>query len=168
MFLGKSSYWQWKLQAAERIHIDALCSRKIKLRCADDNNQTIGRFLKEVYISSVPQSKTHLWTEDDKRKHIKENANINVPAQYKRKYEDLILKHFKIVSIGKNNLGRVKHLFHKIHIKDNEPVYRKQFKILDTHCPFLEESLADLLKLGVVEKSDSLCNSPIFCVPKKG
>ena len=53
-------------------------------------------------------------------------------------------------------------------MKDNEPVYRKQFKIPDAHRPFLEESLADWLKLGVVQKSDSLYNSPVFCVPKKG
>jgi hypothetical protein len=33
--------------------------------------------------------------------------------------------------------------FHEIYLKNNEPVHRKQFKILDTHRPFLEESLAD-------------------------
>jgi hypothetical protein len=47
-------------------------------------------------------------------------------------------------------------------------VYRKQFKIPDAHRLFLEESLAEWLKLGVVQKSDSLYNSPVFCVPKKG
>ena len=53
-------------------------------------------------------------------------------------------------------------------MKYNEPVYRKQFKIQEAHRPFLEESLAEWLKLGVVQKSDSLYNSPVFCVPKKG
>jgi hypothetical protein len=41
-----------------------------------------------------------------KKLHIYKIANINVPHQYKTKYEDLILRHFKIVSIGKNYLGR--------------------------------------------------------------
>jgi hypothetical protein len=50
--------------------------------------------------------------------------------------EALIMKHFKIVSIGKNDLGRVKDFFHKIHMKDNKLVYRKQFKIPDAHRPF--------------------------------
>jgi hypothetical protein len=72
------------------------------------------------------------------------------------------------VSIGKNDRGRKKYFFHKIDIKDNKPVFRKQFKIPDAHGPFLEESLANWLKLGVVQKSDSLYNSPVFCVPKKG
>jgi hypothetical protein len=43
-----------------------------------------------------------------------------------------------------------------------------QFKIPDAHQTFLEESLAEWLKLGVVQKSDSLYNSPVFCAPKKG
>ena len=41
-------------------------------------------------------------------------------------------------------------------MKDNEPVYQQQFKIPDPHRPFLEESPAELLKLGSVQKSDSL------------
>jgi hypothetical protein len=53
-------------------------------------------------------------------------------------------------------------------MKDNKPVYRKQFKIPDAHYPFLEKSQAYWLKLGVVKKSDSLYNSPVFCIPKKG
>jgi hypothetical protein len=80
----------------------------------------------------------------------------------------LPLKHFSIVSIDKSYLGRVRNFFYKIHLKDNEPVFRKQFKIPDAHRPFLEESLAEWLKLGVVQKSDALYNSPVFCVPKKG
>jgi hypothetical protein len=47
-------------------------------------------------------------------------------------------------------------------------VYRKQFKKTDAHPPLLEKSLAEWLKLGVVQKSDSLYNSPIFSAPKKG
>jgi hypothetical protein len=45
----------------------------------------------------------------------------------------------------------VKDFFHKMHMEDKELVNRKQFKISDAHQPFLEESLADWLKLGVVQ-----------------
>ena len=79
----------------------------------------------------------------------------------------LLVKHFDAISIDKKVLRRVKDFFHKIHMKENEPVYRKQFKIPDAHRPFLEESLAEWLKLGVVQKSESLYNSPVFCVPQK-
>ena len=47
-------------------------------------------------------------------------------------------------------------------------MYPKQFKIPDAHIPFLEESLAEWLKHGGIQKSDSLYNSPGLCVRKKG
>jgi hypothetical protein len=62
------------------------------------------------------------------------------------------MKHLGIVSIRKNDLGRVKNFFHKIHMKYNEPVYRKQFKIPDAQRPFQEDFLAHLLKLGFLQK----------------
>ncbi len=128
----------------------------------------VAHLLKDVTINSVQQEKSKLWTEEAKMEHIDEHANINVPSSYTSKYKKLLLKHFKIISIDKTDLGRVRNFFHKIHLKDNEPVYRKQFKIPDAHRPFLEESLTEWLKLGIVQKSDSLYNSPVFCVPKKG
>jgi hypothetical protein len=92
-----------------------------------------------------------MWTNEAKMDYIKEHANINVTNSYMARYQNLLLKHFNIVSIDKSDLGRVKNFFHKIHLKDNEPVYCKQFKITDAHRPFLEESLVDWLKLGVVQ-----------------
>jgi len=56
---------------------------------------------------------------------------------------------------------------HKIHLKDNAPVYKKQFKIPEAHQIFIEQSLDEWLKLGVVKCANSLYNSPIFCIPKK-
>ncbi len=46
-------------------------------------------------------------------------------------------------------------------------MYRKQFKIPEAHQNFIEQSLDEWLKLGVVKRANSLYNSPIFCVPKK-
>ena len=137
------------------------------------DHKFISALKEEITISSVNQNldveeRSKNWTYAQKKKHIEDYANINVPKEYKEKYMDLLIKHFKVVSLDKHDLGRVKTFFHKIHLKDNEPVYRKQFKIPDAHRPFLEDSLAEWLKIGVVQKSDSLYNSPVFCVPKKG
>jgi hypothetical protein len=93
----------------------------------------IAHLLKDITINSVQQ-------EEAKMEHIKDHANINVPSSYTSKYQKLLLKHFSIVSIDKTDLGRVKNFFHKIHLKDNESVYRKQFKIPDAYRPFLEQS----------------------------
>jgi hypothetical protein len=121
-----------------------------KKRSEKLDKRFLAHLLKDVTINSIQQEKAKLWTEEAKINHIMEHAHINVPASYISKYKYLLLKHFSVVSIDKSDLGRVINFFHKIHLKDNEPVYRKQFKIQDAHRPFLEESLAEWLKLGVV------------------
>jgi hypothetical protein len=60
-----------------------------------------------------------------------------------------------------------KNVFHCIVLKDDSPVYRKQYQILEAHSQLIEETLSEWLKLGVVRRSQSMYNSPIFCVPKK-
>ncbi len=67
----------------------------------------------------------------------------------------------------KYDLGLAKDFKHKIHLKTQDPVYRKQFKIREAHHHFIEQTLDEWLKLGVVKRSNSLYNSPIFCIPKK-
>jgi hypothetical protein len=44
---------------------------------------------------------------------------------------------------------------------------RKQFKIPEAHQSFIEATLDEWLNLGVVKCTNSLYNSPLFCVPKK-
>jgi Reverse transcriptase (RNA-dependent DNA polymerase) len=56
---------------------------------------------------------------------------------------------------------------HKIYLKDDNPVYLKQFKLPEVHQTFIEATLNEGLKLGVVKRTNSLYNSPLFCVPKK-
>jgi len=56
---------------------------------------------------------------------------------------------------------------HWIHLKNENPVYGKQFKIPEAHHNFIKQTLEECLKLGVVWRLDSLYNSPIFCMPKK-
>jgi hypothetical protein len=90
-----------------------------------------------------------------------------VPQELKQKYVDILYKHQAAISMNKMDLGRAKNFTHKIHLKDNNPVYRKQFKIPEAHQNFIETTLDEWLKLGVVKCSNSLYNSPLFCVPKK-
>jgi hypothetical protein len=49
------------------------------------------------------------------------------------------------------SLSVMKDYKHKIHLKDNDPVYRKQFKIPESHLSFIEQSLDEWPKLGVVK-----------------
>jgi hypothetical protein len=80
---------------------------------------------------------------------------------------DILYKHQKAISANKYDLSLASHYKHKINLKDNSPVYRKQFKIPEAHQQFIEQSLEEWLKLGVVKHANTLYNSPMFCVPKK-
>jgi hypothetical protein len=96
-----------------------------------------------------------------------QKAHLNVPEQYKQRYIVILHKHQQhAISANKYDLGLATNFKHKIHLKDNAPVYQKQFKIPEAHQTFIEQSLDEWLKLGVVKHAKSLYNSPIFCVPK--
>ena len=99
---------------------------------------------------------------------IKDHANLKVPDQFKEQYLQLLRKHRKVISVLKTDLGWCKTYKHRLFLKDDQPVYHKQFPLKPDHQTFVEQSLKEWLRLGVVQKTNSSCNSPIFCVPKKG
>ena len=101
------------------------------------------------------------------REQIVAKVKLQVPAEFKEQYTDLLFKNREAISISSTDLGKAKKYFHKIHLKDNSPVYGKQFKIPEAHSDFIGKTIDDWLKLGVVRRSNSMYNSPIFCVPKK-
>ena len=76
---------------------------------------------------------------------IESRANLNVPEQYKCKYISLLHKYQDAISLNKSDLGLAKDFKHKIHLKDENPVYRKQFKIPDAHRGFIEQTLNEWL-----------------------
>ncbi len=45
--------------------------------------------------------------------------------------------------------------------------FSKQFHLPEAHTQFIEQTLDKWLKMGVVRRSNSPYNSPIFCIPKK-
>jgi hypothetical protein len=98
---------------------------------------------------------------------IKQKANLWVPSEYKQWYLDILYKHQDTISINKFDLGRAKNFSHKNHLKDNNLVYWKQFKTLEAHQTFTKATLDKWLKLGVVERSHSLYNSPLLFVSQR-
>jgi len=69
--------------------------------------------------------------------------------------------------MDKYDLGLAKDFTHRFHLEDEVPIYQKQFSLPETHNQFMEQTLDEWLKLGVVRRTNSPYNSPIFCVPKK-
>ena len=104
----------------------------------------------------------------EKEAYIRKAANLeHVPEHLRKAYMNLILKHHTAVSQNKMDLGRTETLLHDIELRDQEPVYVKQFKIPDAHRQEVEQNVAEWLKLGVVQPCRSKFNSPLFCVMKK-
>jgi hypothetical protein len=103
-----------------------------------------------------------------KRAFIYENANVdNVPVEYQERYLNLMCKYHSVFSEEKNDIGRSDLIQHEIHLKSNEPIYVKQFKIPDTHREYLESQVKEWLKMGIVQPTRSRFNSPMFLVNKK-
>ncbi len=98
-------------------------------------------FLDKILTASETSTVSDKLTWEQKKNRIKNEANINVPAEYREEYLALLTKYSDLYSDTKYDLGRATHFFYKIHLKDKEPVYRKQFKIPDAHKPFLEENI---------------------------
>jgi hypothetical protein len=101
------------------------------------------------------------------RDEIVRRCNLQVPDEFREKYIDILFKHQEAISLDKYDLGFAKKYKHQIHLKNDEPFYQKQFKIPKAHHQFIKQTLEEWLKLRVVQISDLLYNSPIFCVPKK-
>ena len=98
---------------------------------------------------------------------IASKNKLNVPTEFCSRYLDLLFKHAGALSTSRTDLGKAKSFFHKIHLKDSNLVYRKQFKIPEVHSDFIAKTIDDWLKLGVVRISSSMYNLPIFVFQKR-
>jgi hypothetical protein len=72
------------------------------------------------------------------REEIKRRCHLQVPEEFHERYLDILCKHQDALSIDKYDLGLAKDFKHKIHLKTQDPVYRKQFKIPEAHHQFIE------------------------------
>jgi hypothetical protein len=104
---------------------------------------------------------------EEKKKYILDNAKLNVPEEFRQRYIDLLLKHHEVVSSSKYNLGKCTTSMHDFELKNEDPIYIKQFRIMEAQREALQKHIEELLKLGVVRPSRSKFNSPIFVVNKK-
>jgi hypothetical protein len=79
--------------------------------------------------------------------HIKEHSTINVPSAYKFNCEEIILKHFQVVSIEKSDMGAGRmNLSTESSLKSQIPTDHFLTNLYQTDCP----------------KSDSLYKSQVF------
>ena len=103
---------------------------------------------------------------DQRKRDMLVDIRLNVPQNEKEQYLKLIFDNHDVFSKSKNDLGLANHYEHTISMKNTEPQYIKQFKIPDIHRVMLEQQVKGL-KLGIIQRSNSKYNIPVFVVPKK-
>ena len=72
------------------------------------------------------------------KKMIKEKFCSEVPEDQKQYFLDVLLKFHEATSEDQFNLGQCRTDLHKTTLKTNEPIFMKQFKILDAHMEEVE------------------------------
>ncbi len=115
-------------------------------QCLPLNEETVASIISNIEQKFPKVQKNHFSNAE-----IEQKVNLNVPENYKQRYIEILFKHQATISIKKMDLGRAKNFTHKIHLKANNPVYHKQFKIPEAHQNFIEAILDEWLKLGVIK-----------------
>jgi hypothetical protein len=126
------------------------------------NDDSLATICEQIY-QRLPKIKKKAWT----RREIEERCKLGAPESYRSQYIDILVHHQAAISLDRYDLGLARNFTHRIHLKDDQPIFRKQFNLPEAHTQFIDQSLDEWLKLGVVRQSNSNYNSPIFCVPKK-
>ena len=98
---------------------------------------------------------------------FKKQICASVPYLYRQQYLDLLKSREHAFSADDFDLGYCDIIEHEIHFQGAEPAYTPQFRLSADHLDFLKRSVIGWLKAGVVQRTRSLHNSPIFCVEKK-
>jgi hypothetical protein len=101
------------------------------------------------------------------RKEIKQAVGKTVPKKWLSKYVKLLLSFEDIVSTDKHDLGLSDTVIHDIKLRDKEPVYTQQYRLPLDQLELIKEHIIAWLRSGVIERTKSRYNSPVFCVPKK-
>ncbi len=109
-----------------------------------------------------PPKEAELWIRDVMKSAVKSKDN-NARAAYVA----WALTNWDIISLNKYDVGNTPDFNMNIVPRDSETVFRKQFPIPEAHEDHIRNEVHNWLKMGLIQKSSSPHNSPIFCVPKK-
>lgn len=104
---------------------------------------------------------------DAVRAAITAQVNASVPYLYRQQYIEALMQREHFFSADGNDLGFTNALEHTVDLNDVSPSFAPQFRLPADHLKLIQENVAGWLQAGIIERSTSKYNSPIFCVPKK-
>ena len=112
-------------------------------------------------------------TPEEDKKHL-EFRNIrdllrmdHLSKLEKEKIFELVSRHKKLLLKPGQKLTTIKGAVHKIHTRDEVPIYTKSYRYPHHFKKDVEEQVSEMLKDGIITNSNSPYNSPIWVVPKK-
>jgi hypothetical protein len=106
------------------------------------SNESLTTICEQIH-QRLPKVKKRAWT----RKEIEDRCHLGAPESYRGQYIDILFKHQVAISMDKYDLGLVKDFTHWIHLKDDQPIFWRQFNLPEVHTQFIEHSLDEWLKL---------------------
>ena len=104
----------------------------------------------------------------DKVKYLMENLQIGpeLPKSRHGEFKDLIIKYHQAFGAHEFDLGKTETYVHDIKLTDSKPVFNKQFPLSEHSIRFLREHIKEMVRIGILENSQSQWNSCCFVVPK--
>jgi hypothetical protein len=115
------------------------------------NDDSLATICEQIH-QRLPKVKKRTWT----RKEIEDRCHLGAPEPSWSLYINTLFRHHAAISMDKYDLGLAKDSTHRIHLKDDQPIFRRQFHLPEAHTQFIEQTLDEWLKLGVVRRSNSL------------
>jgi len=103
------------------------------------DGKQIDNFINKIRDTTSKIQKPVYLTRDDIKKRLK----MNIPVAHKDKYLDILFKYRSVISKDKSVQGMANNFFHRIVLKDDGPVYRKQYQIQEPYNIFIEETLTE-------------------------
>ena len=104
----------------------------------------------------------------EKKKYLLENLKVGpaLPEHLKKQFNELIVRKHQAFGAHEFDLGHTDSYVHQIKLTDHTPVFNKQFQLSEHAQRFLKEHIRELVRIGVLENSQSAWNSCCFVVPK--
>ena len=120
-------------------------------------------------VATTPPPRPH--TADERRKirlQLQERlSHSNVPYSVRPEYMKMLESFEDVFSADSLDLGLTKVISHGIQLRDDDPQYKGQFRLAQDQMQLIKDNVVGWLKAGLIQRSTSKFNSPVFCVPKK-